>query len=98
MDVEDPQAEYELLRRELAEYSPELAAKPHCIVVTKADLLAPGQRAPSLSAPDTFASHVVSGVTRAGLAELAEGLWSAVRREIEAEGTQHEDENASPAD
>jgi GTP-binding protein len=34
VDVEDPQAEYELLRSELAEYSRELAEKPHCIVIT----------------------------------------------------------------
>ena len=36
----DPQATYELLLREAAAYSPELAAKPHVVVVTKADLLA----------------------------------------------------------
>src|SRR3989442_11194799 len=43
-DSLDPQATYELLRREAAAYSPELAAKPHIVVVTKADLLPPDTR------------------------------------------------------
>jgi GTP-binding protein len=85
MDCEDHQGEYELLRRELAEYSRELAEKPHCIVLSKADLLAPGAAAPEVAAPDASAVYVASGVTRSGLQELAEGIWAAVRRQIEAE-------------
>src|SRR3989454_258076 len=46
-DSPDPQATYELLRREAAAYSPELAAKPHIVVVTKADLLPPDTRHPT---------------------------------------------------
>ena len=34
----DPQATYDLLRKEAAAYSKELAAKPHVVVLTKADL------------------------------------------------------------
>src|SRR5207245_9126981 len=41
VDSPDPQATYALLRREAALYSPELAAKPHVVVVTKLDLSAP---------------------------------------------------------
>ncbi len=85
MDAGEPQAEYELLRRELEEYSAELAEKPHCIVFSKADLLGPGEQPPSIPAPEGFATFVVSGVARSGLQELAEGLWKAVRSEIERE-------------
>jgi GTP-binding protein len=84
VDTQDPQAEYELLRRELAEYSSELAAKPHCVVLSKADLLAPGDDPPGIEAPDSFETYVVSGVTRAGLEALAEGLWVAVRGHMDA--------------
>jgi GTP-binding protein len=80
VDIEDHQAEYELLRRELAEYSGELAIKPHCIVLSKADLLAPDDDPPAVEAPDSFQAYVVSGVTHAGLEALAEGLWATVQR------------------
>src|SRR5437763_14168543 len=39
IDAMDWQAEYDQLRREIAEYSPDLATKPHCVVFTKLDLL-----------------------------------------------------------
>src|SRR6266436_89304 len=38
IDSPDPQATYDLLRREAASYSKELASKPHDVVLTKADL------------------------------------------------------------
>src|SRR5439155_23757 len=38
VDSPDPQATYDLLRREAASYSKELASKPHIVVLTKADL------------------------------------------------------------
>src|SRR5438477_6793223 len=38
VDSPDPQATYELLRKEASAYSKELAAKPHVVVLTKADL------------------------------------------------------------
>src|SRR5438034_6550798 len=50
-DSPDPQATYELLRREAAAYSPELAAKPHVAVITKLDLVTPDTRHPT---PDTL--------------------------------------------
>jgi GTP-binding protein len=81
VDNEDPKTEYQLLRRELEEYSRDLAAKPHGIVISKIDLLGPDQEAQSVSAPDAFASFTVSGVTQAGTPELAEGLWEVVKRE-----------------
>jgi GTP-binding protein len=56
VDSPDPQATYDLLRREAALYSPELAAKPHVVVVTKADLVSgTGYQVPGAEsrAPDT---------------------------------------------
>ncbi len=85
VDIEDPQAEYELLRKELEVYSGELASKSHCIILSKADLLPPDGEPPAVSAPDAERTYLVSGVTRSGLAELAEGLWVVVRREMAAE-------------
>ncbi len=85
VDAPDHRTEYELLRRELAEYSRELADKPHCIVFSKADLLSRDDGMPSIAAEDVSGFFLVSGVTRAGLDELAEALWKAVRRELAAE-------------
>ena len=92
VEVEDPQAEYELLRTELAEYSRELAEKPHCIVISKVDLLAPDEEPPPVSAPAAFASYAVSGVAHTGLQELAEELWAVVRREREIDDLDEEGE------
>src|SRR5260370_31366486 len=41
VDSPDPQATYDLLRREAASYSKGLAAKPHVVVLTKTDLDTP---------------------------------------------------------
>ncbi len=84
-DAQDAQAEYQLLRRELAEYSRELAEKPHCIVISKIDLLRDGDGLPAVSAPEAFATLAVSGVTQTGTRELAEQLWSVVERERAAD-------------
>jgi GTP-binding protein len=97
VDVKDHQAEYELLRRELLEYSAELAAKPHCILLSKADLLPADASPPAVSATDAFATYLVSGVARTGLQELVEGLWAAVRRAIEAEAEAGEPDDLSGA-
>jgi GTP-binding protein len=83
VDVGDPQAEYELLREELRSYSSDLAEKPHCVVLTKTDLLAPDEAPPELEAPDAWGVYAVSAVARRGLPELLEDLWSHVREAIE---------------
>ena len=74
-DSPDAQATYELLRREAAAYSPELAAKPHVVVLTKIDLLAPRTPHPALRTDDSAPVLAVSAVTRQGLPELLEKLW-----------------------
>jgi GTPase len=85
MEAGDVQAEYELLRGELREYSDELAEKPHCVVMTKADMLPTGDEPPRLDAPDAWGQFVISAVARRGLPELLEALWARVRDEIEAD-------------
>jgi GTP-binding protein len=78
LDAPDPQAVYRQLRHELEAYSPELAAKPHVVLLTKADLLPSGQSAPHLDAPEALEQIEVSSVSRRGLDELIEKLWARV--------------------
>jgi GTPase len=74
-DSPDPQATYELLRREAALYSPELAAKPHVVVITKLDLVEPRTPHPALRTEGGAPVVAVSAVTRQGLPDLLETLW-----------------------
>ena len=82
VDDPDPSRSYGRLRGELASYSPDLASRPHCVVMTKADMLGRGQPPPVIEAPGAWGSFVVSSVTRSGLDELLEGLWKQVQAGI----------------
>ncbi|MDF1503772.1 GTPase ObgE [Roseisolibacter sp. H3M3-2] len=74
IDALDWQAEYDQLRREIAAYSEELAAKPHCVVFTKLDLL--GEHyVPEIEAPGTFGMYAVSAAGREGLDVLLAAWW-----------------------
>jgi GTP-binding protein len=83
-DSADAQATYELLRREAAAYSAELAAKPHVVVVTKMDLLEPGTPPPIIRTPEDVPVFAVSAVTGAGIPDLLEALWQRLRAPIAA--------------
>jgi GTPase len=85
VDTADPQAEYELLRREIATHSEELAERPHCVVLTKTDLLGPDDPAPAIDAPDAWGQFRISAVARRGLDEVLEALWSRVRTVVAEE-------------
>jgi GTP-binding protein len=85
VDSQDPQAEYDLLRLELAAYSPDLAERPHCVILTKTDLLAPDTPAPELHAPGAWRIFAISAVARHNLGDVLEALWSRVREEFRAE-------------
>jgi GTPase len=74
IDSMDWQSEYEQLRREIALYSGELAAKPHCIVFTKMDLLGEDEP-PPVEAPDAFGVYAVSAAGRSGLEALELAWW-----------------------
>jgi GTPase len=85
LDAADVQAEYELLSNELRQYSDELMQKPHCVVLTKADLLGPGEAPPRVDAPAAWGQFAISAVSRSGLTDLLETLWSRVRAAADAE-------------
>jgi GTPase len=74
IDSMDWQEEYDQLRKEVAQYSPELAQKPHCVVFTKMDLLGETEPAP-IDAPDAFGVFAISGAARTGLEELELAWW-----------------------
>ena len=76
LDAADLAASYALLREEVRKFSPRLAKKPHCVAWTKTDLLPTPADAVLPPTPDAFASAVISAVSRAGLKELLEALWT----------------------
>ena len=74
IDALDWQAEYDALRREIGAYSPALLTKPHCVVITKMDLLG-GEAPPAIQAPDAFGAFAVSAPARMGLDPLLAAWW-----------------------
>src|SRR6266513_1495425 len=80
VDSPDPQATYELLRKEASAYSKELAAKPHVVVLTKSDLQPQTADERGLIAAEAGAPVVsISSVARRGIPELLEVLWKTVK-------------------
>ncbi len=74
IDAEDWQAELDGLRKEVAAYSEELAAKPYCVVFSKLDLL--GEHyIPDIEAPGAFGRYAISAPGRIGLDVLLDGWW-----------------------
>lgn len=81
VDAPDLQLGYDTLRDELRAHDPALAAFAHCVVITKSDLLPPEDRpgiADAINAPQAWAKFVISSVSREGLVEVCEALWSRV--------------------
>ena len=74
VDSLDWQAEYDQLRNEIAQYSAELADKPHCVVFTKMDLLGDDEP-PPMEAPDAFGVFALSAAGRTGLEEIKLAWW-----------------------
>jgi len=79
IDAMDWQAEYDQLRKEIAEYSSDLAAKPHCVVFTKMDLLGE-EYAPPIIAPGAFGLFAISAAAREGLDALIAAWWTELLR------------------
>jgi GTP-binding protein len=75
IDADDWQADYDALRGEIAAYSADLAARPHCIVFTKMDLLGDDEP-PPIDAPDAFGVYAISAAARQGLDPLVAAWWS----------------------
>jgi GTP-binding protein len=84
-DALDVQEEYDRLRAEVKSYSADLAAKPHCIVFSKADLLPPDWPAPKVEAEGAWGQFTISAVAQRGLEPLLEGLWKHAAAEAAAE-------------
>ena len=78
MDSENIQQEYDRLRHEVESYSEELFGKPHVVVLTKRDLIPPGDPVPEINAPNAAAAHVISSSSGAGIEKLKEFLWKFV--------------------
>src|SRR6266481_5657005 len=86
LDDPDPQAAYERLRQEVRLYSEALTETPHVLLLTKRDLLAPGDPLPPVQAPDAAGVLAVSSVAGSGLEELKEFLWKFVQQAKTDEG------------
>jgi GTP-binding protein len=82
-DDADPQATYDLLRRELTSHDLALGSLPHCVLLTKSDLLPADRQELELDAPEAWGQFRVSSVTGAGLEAVTEALWMQVRAEKE---------------
>lgn len=80
LDETDPRANYELIEAELANYSPELAARPRIIALNKMDILTPEQREEAIEAFNDTGHPVfpISGVSGEGLDPLKFALWEAI--------------------
>ena len=74
IDAMDWQAEYDQLRTEIASYSAELAAKPHCVVFTKLDLMGEDY-VPEIETQEAFAKLSISAAGRLGLDGLKDAWW-----------------------
>ena len=85
LDGADPQATYELLRREAGAYSRWLTRKPHVVLFTKRDLIPPDAPLPDLAAPEAVGVLAVSAVTGAGLEALTQALWRLLAAQPEVE-------------
>jgi GTP-binding protein len=82
LSAPDPGADLVTVRSELRAYDPDLAARPHVVVATKADLVQdPSARAAPLGAD----ALIVSGTTGRGIPELRERL-AVLARQAEAAG------------
>ena len=76
--AEDPAGTLALLEHEIASYSAALAEKPRRVVLSKADLLPPEERADAAARLGLPGARVISAHTGFGVNELLEDLWSAI--------------------
>jgi len=81
----DPVASYHAIRRELEQYSPELAAKPEIVVANKMDLTGSEEHLAEFSRAIDAPVMAISAVTGKGLESLGEAIWARVQKSIELE-------------
>jgi GTP-binding protein len=71
--------EYEILKKELHEYNPELMQKPHLLAITKSDMLDEElQNEMKQDLPPNIPAIFISSVAQKGLLELKDMLWQAI--------------------
>jgi GTP-binding protein len=78
-DGSDPVGNYKSIRRELEQYSKELAKKQEIIVANKIDLDPDGKIVEELRKKLKKEVHAISAVTGSGIKELSELLWQQVK-------------------
>ena len=81
----DPDQDAALVERELREYSAALAEKPRIRVFTKADVLAPEERAERAARARAAGESMISAHTGEGVKELLEELWRRLQPDPGAE-------------
>ena len=90
-DAEDPAGELATLRSELQEYSEELADKPFCVVLSKADLVPEDEVPEPPASEEAWGWFVLSSVSGRGMEAWKEAVWQRVRQEtVEAEDPEPE--------
>jgi GTP-binding protein len=70
--------EYEILKKELLSYNPELMQKPHVLAVTKSDMLDEELMAEMKHDLPNIPAIFISSVAEKGLTELKDMLWKAI--------------------
>ena len=93
----DPIGDYQILLAELAAYSPELAAKPHCVIANKMDLEEAAKHLSAFTHRFPVPVFPVSCLEEKGLDELKEGLWDLVQQATPDEGGDSPDDSTAPA-
>ncbi|MCJ0742424.1 GTPase ObgE [Pedobacter montanisoli] len=76
--------EYQILKRELHEYNPELMQKPHVLAITKSDLLDEELKREMKNDLPKLPYVFISSVAQQGLVELKDILWKAINTETES--------------
>ncbi len=89
--TEDPRATLEMLEREIMTYGPALAEKPRVVVLSKADTLAPQDRAGWPAKVGLPQARLLSAHSGDGLRELLEDLWKHILAATQAETDSGED-------
>jgi GTP-binding protein len=80
-DSADHRKEFEILRKELEEYNPEMLQKDFIIAISKTDMLDDElKEAIAKELPENVKHIFISSVTNKGLQELKDLLWKALNR------------------
>jgi len=78
-DGSDPVENYFAIRKELAQYSKQLAKKPEIVIANKTDLDAAGVAVEQLREKLNKTVYPISAVAGTGIRELTEALWTKVK-------------------